>query len=582
MSSLPRDMADLLEALAADQIRAYEPSLLLLADPQGNVIAADDAGNGLDPRQIDAVAADFARRLENERSCHFETVCDVGPQLALGTRIPDGRRWKILGCLVRPDATSAECPAPIAPVDALCGAFAWTAIHNKFANTRLRTRIRHLLAERDTLKASHAQAITEIIVEREKQRRQHEEKRALEELVQATKAANRAKSQFLANASHELRTPLTAILGYTDLLGDARLSEEQRSRHLTTIRRNGHLLLELINDILDLSRIEAGKMAIQRKDCVPWQIVEDLVSLMQVRAAEKDLRLEACYEFPIPRTIRTDSVRLRQILINLLGNAIKFTEQGSVQITVRCVRPAEAAPRMEFAVSDTGTGIAPEQIGRLFEPFTQGDTSASRHFGGTGLGLAISQRLARMLGGHVAVTSQLGRGSTFTVSIDPGPLNEIPMLHALPGPAAERPAGRREAADWRLCGRVLFVEDCTDNQRLIGLLLRNAGLEVDLAENGQAALERVAAAGDEGRPYALILMDMQMPTMDGYEATRRLREDGWHGPIVALTAHAMAGDREKCLEAGCDDYVSKPVERTVFLSTVSRYLDRAQPAPAAS
>jgi len=409
---------------------------------------------------------------------------------------------------------------------------------------------------------------------------------AIEELYEAAEDANRAKSQFLANMSHEIRTPMTAILGFAEVPQEelecccvcpeheACEIRARNKNHVDTICSNGRHLLRLIDEILDLSKFEAGEMAVEREDCSPLRIVEEVASLTGIRARNKGLSLETKYEYPIPRTIHTDPMRLKQILLNLAGNAIKFTEQGSVEIRVRLARDAEAGPRMVFTVSDTGIGMTPAQTDRVFRPFTQADNSTTRRFGGTGLGLSISKRLAEMLGGDIEVESRPGAGSTFTLSVDPGPLDGVPMLDtplASPGEAEKLV----EAVPAKgLHGRVLLAEDGPDNQRLIGLILSKAGLDVDLAENGRIACQKAAASRSAGNPYDLILMDMQMPELDGYAATRQLRQHGWRGPIIALTAHAMAEDRQKCLRAGCDDYATKPIDRARLLSTVVRYLER--------
>jgi len=398
----------------------------------------------------------------------------------------------------------------------------------------------------------------------------------------AAEAANRAKTDFLANMSHEIRTPMTAILGFADLLMSPNLSQREQRRHLQTIRHNGQVLLELINDILDLSKIEAGRMVIEPIDCSAWDVVEDVAALMRIRAEEKGLELQVEYEFPLPQTVRTDPVRLRQILTNLVSNAIKFTDQGSVRIAVRCTAPQgtasqETAPRMAFAVADTGIGMKPEEMTRLFQPFTQIDASSARRFGGTGLGLSISKHLAEKLGGDIQVRTQLGAGSTFTLRIDPGPLQGVTTLNEPP----TRKVQPRDAAEGpQFSGRVLLAEDGRDIQELIGFVLGGTGLEVELAENGCIARRKALASVADGRPYGLILMDIQMPEVDGYEATRQLRRDGWYGPIIALTAHAMAGDCERCLQAGCDDYLTKPIDRGKLLSTVGRHL--GQPIAAES
>lgn len=399
---------------------------------------------------------------------------------------------------------------------------------------------------------------------------------ALRSARERADVANRAKSEFLANMSHEIRTPMSAILGFSEVLVE-NAADPESVEAARTIHRNGEHLLCLINDILDLSKIEAGRLEVQCSECSAAQIVGDVVSLMSVRAQAKNLRLEVQYAGPIPATIKTDPIRLRQILINLVGNAIKFTEVGSVCLRTRLLREANQPPRLGLDVIDTGIGMTSEQIARLFRPFTQADASTTRHYGGTGLGLTISRRLAEMLGGDIRVTSEPGQGSTFHLSIATGPLDGVPMWHD-PNAAvrpSRSPAASAGAADVELRGRILLAEDGPDNQRLIAFLLKKAGAEVTLAENGQAAVQQALDARAEGRPFGVILMDMQMPVMDGFEATRRLREAGYPSPIIALTAHAMAGDREKCLDCGCDDYATKPIDRPRLYGTIAKYLASA-------
>ena len=396
----------------------------------------------------------------------------------------------------------------------------------------------------------------------------------------AAQAATRAKNEFLANMSHELRTPMTAILGHTDLLIDEDVSNEERDSHAKVICRNGQLLLELLNSVLDLSKIEAGGMVVEQTDCSLCELVDDVVWSMRPRAAEKGLNLQVDYAYPLQKTVQTDPTRLRQILLNLVDNAIKFTEQGCVRITVRSTQGSRGEPRMQFAVADTGIGMTGEQKNRIFQPFVQADSSTTRRFGGTGLGLTISKRMAELLGGGIEVESELGKGSTFTVTVDPGPLAGVPVLTAPPRASADQRKPATVCPVQKLQGRVLLAEDGPDNRRLIRFILEKAGLQVDLAENGRIACEKTHAAESQGKPYDLIVMDMQMPELDGYEATRRLRQDGCCRPIIALTAHAMAGDRERCLEAGCDDYAAKPINRAELLTLIAGYLqgDR-EPVP---
>jgi CheY-like chemotaxis protein len=353
------------------------------------------------------------------------------------------------------------------------------------------------------------------------------------------------------------------------------LSPAVLREHVETIRRNGAHLLAIINDILDISKIEAGKITVERRACWPRSLVAEVVSLIEPQAKAKHLTLTAEYCGPLPEKILTDPTRLRQILMNLLGNAIKFTELGSVQVRVRMLTPPDAAPaRLGFEVLDTGIGMTAEQQAMLFQPFSQADSSMSRRYGGTGLGLAISQRFAQILGGAITVASEPDRGSRFLVAIETGPLDGVPMLES---PTDTAPAVKGRAAGGaetrvRLSGRILLAEDGPDNQRLISFLLKKAGAEVTVAANGQIALDHYFQACEEGRPFGCILMDMQMPVMDGYEATRELRRAGCLTPILALTAHAMCGDREKCLEAGCTDYATKPIDRNHLLTLVAQHL----------
>ncbi|MBS0198217.1 MAG: CHASE domain-containing protein [Planctomycetes bacterium] len=414
-----------------------------------------------------------------------------------------------------------------------------------------------------------------------------EREMALQEARAVAEAANRAKSEFLANMSHEIRTPMTAILGFADLLaddGDVMKAPQRRREAITTIKRNGQHLLEIINDILDISKIEAGKMTVESIATDPAQIVEDVISLMRVRAEAKGIRLEHTYTSKLPRSFRCDPVRLKQVLVNLVGNAIKFTEVGGVTIRVGSERVDTGHTQVRFDVADTGVGMSDEQAARLFRPFSQADETMARRFGGTGLGLTIARRLTAMLGGDITVKSEQGRGSVFTatIAVDEDSARESNLW--VPEARGDRPASvagleqTEEGGAKPLQGaRLLLAEDGPDNQRLLAFHLRKAGAVVTIVENGRKAIEALTIGGDiespvrDPAPFDLILMDMQMPEMDGYAATSRLRALNCRVPVIALTAHAMAGDREKCVGAGCDDYATKPIDRKVLIDTCVRW-----------
>jgi len=386
----------------------------------------------------------------------------------------------------------------------------------------------------------------------------------LREARRIAEAADRAKSEFLANMSHEIRTPMSAILGYAEILAD-QLEDPDNLQNLETIRTNGLYLLEIIDDILDLSRIEAGKLELDRRRVRPDTIVREVQSLLKLHAAEKGLALEVEFDGPLPETVETDPTRVKQILINLVENAIKFTDSGEVRIVVGLL-PDES--RLRIDVVDTGPGIPDEMVDRLFQPFTQADSSVTRRFGGSGLGLSICRALSRMLGGDVTVETRRGEGSTFTVTIATGTLEGVEMFE--PG---LKPAGLRfDAGDIRpLSCHILVVDDRRDMRYLAQHMLEEAGARVSLAGDGREALEEVAAAEAQGAPFDIVLLDMQMPVLDGYAAAKALRERGFDKPIIALTANAMRSDERRCLESGCDDYLSKPLSRSTLVNTVAYY-----------
>ena len=463
----------------------------------------------------------------------------------------------------------------------ICAGDTWRGeFHNKRKNGEFYWEAASISPIRDSEGAiTHFLAVKEDITDR---------KRAEEELRQAKEAAdaaNGAKSEFLANMSHEIRTPMTAILGFADVLleqGDLDRAPPERIEAADTIKRNGEYLVQIINDILDLSKIEAGRTVIERIVCSPFTITSEVASLMRVRADAKALPMGVEYLGAVPETILTDPTRLRQILVNLIGNAIKFTDVGGVRLVVRYVTEGPQA-FFQFDVIDTGVGMTEEQAAALFEPFTQADASTTRKFGGTGLGLSISRRLARLLGGDIEVVeTQAGVGTRFRATIAAGPMDGIRMIDnpqhttATETETARAPAAS-DALQLRGC-RILLAEDGPDNRKLITLILERAGADMTVVENGKLAVDKVLAArtgnseSASDREYDVVLLDMQMPVMDGYQAARRLRSQGYSGPIIALTAHAMEDDRAKCIAAGCDDYTTKPIDRARLIEIVRSHL----------
>jgi signal transduction histidine kinase/CheY-like chemotaxis protein len=405
-----------------------------------------------------------------------------------------------------------------------------------------------------------------------REQRQKAAEAALRAAKVQAEVATAMKTAFLAHMSHEVRTPLTALLGFSDLVTDPATSDQLRREYGQIIRRNGEHLLSIINDILDLTKVEAGMLQVERVDCSLIAILADVESLMRVRARQRGLTLSVELATPVPEPIVSDPIRMRQILLNLVGNAIKFTSAGTVRVIVSFV-PASSTLRVE--VRDDGIGMSPEQLAHVFEPYWQGSSRTSTLYGGSGLGLSISRSLARALGGDVVATSAEGRGSSFVLSLAvtmPAHATFAASLAEVPPLPDSEPAGAKDVE--QLEGRVLLAEDGPDNRLLVRTVLEKRGLEVIGVENGRQAVALAREAAARGSPFDVILMDMEMPELDGYAATRLLRDDGYPGPIVALTAHAMAGQAERCLELGCDQFMSKPVDRAALVALVSGYVRR--------
>ena len=372
--------------------------------------------------------------------------------------------------------------------------------------------------------------------------------------------ASETKNLFLANMSHEIRTPLNAILGFSEILSDPQLSPADRAHYAAIIKRTGSSLTSIINDILDVSKVEAEQLEVELKTFSLHQLISDLQAVLRMRCEEKGIQLSFTQKGEIAEIIQSDPVRLRQILSNIIGNSIKFTDRGSVGVIYEVVQS-----NLVFTVHDTGAGISGEQMNRLFRPFSQGDDSVRKKYGGTGLGLLISQRLAQLLGGDVSLTdSGKERGSTFVIRV-----HYAPMQIAEPDPSTSKKV--IHDASVLKDKKILIVEDSVDNQLLAQLYLTRSGATVDFAENGQLGVEKAMS-----QAYDVVLMDIQMPIMDGYSATRELRKQGFRSPIVALTGYAMKEDQQRCFDAGCDDFLAKPFDRKSLVECVAKYATVAQ------
>jgi len=375
-------------------------------------------------------------------------------------------------------------------------------------------------------------------------------------------SASQAKSAFLANMSHEIRTPMTAIVGYSDLLTRSAAQTDEQREWAVILRKNADHLLALVNDVLDLSKIEAGEIAPKLEPYSLDEMLDDLISLMEPRARERGLKMRLIRDEPLPRQICTDGLRLRQILVNLLSNAIKFTDAGMVTARFRSHDETLLGRRiLTVEVADSGRGISADMIDRLFDPFTQDRPSLRAGMAGTGLGLTIARSFARLLGGDISAKSVLDQGSTFKLTIDAGAIDVASTAESDSTAAEQMQAQTQPIAPPRMEGlRIHLVEDNPEIAGIIEHLLQESGAEIHRSENGAVGVERTLEAARQERPFDVILMDMMMPVMDGYTATRTLRLNGVSTPVIALTAFAMSDDRAKCENAGCDNYVTKPID----------------------
>ena len=587
---LPGDPSGALQSLST-ALRSLNLTLLWIADAQHQPISVYGNVETEEVKQAFELAPAFASRLREDAIRVLENAGDDQHGFVVALEGPNGQP-ATLGGLFRVPASSDDWTTGL-PLLVCCGELALKAIDAHHNNAQQASRVRQLQAECGTIKSTYSQIMAQALEEREKRLRdqqahmdqleQEVAKRSAElrQALERTEQANRSKSEFLANMSHEIRTPMTAILGYAELLLQEDGIEKAppgRVTNIQTIQKNGQHLLTIINDILDLSKIEAGKMTVEQIKCSPHHIINDVLGLVSHRAQEKNLTLTAEFSGPVPESIQSDPTRLRQIVMNLIGNAIKFTQEGGVRVVCQMAKAREPddKPQLQIDVVDTGIGIKPAQLDRLFKPFSQADTSTTRNFGGTGLGLDISRRLAKMLGGDITVTSESGKGSTFSIVVNTGSLEGVRMID--PAEASTRgktKAGRKMDVPHGknpLDGaKILLAEDGVDNQRLISFVLKRAGAEVTLAENGRIACEKIDQATRENQPFDVVFMDMQMPELDGYGATAKLRAQGYTRPIIALTAHAMESDRQKCLDAGCDDFATKPINMKTLVETAAQY-----------
>ncbi|GEM_PF-1036519 len=672
-------------SLLAEWLADFNPRLLFLAQRDGQLTAVELFGHAALQDEAYRLSQLLNSKLQTQRFCSF--AYNIAGELftAFGLRLPFETLGAILGGILLGGDDVPKRLQQLQGALLMAGRLAWAVIEKDHELKRMVARKHQLLGELESLRRAHAETLALVHREQEKRllaeqeyarrleaevaarsaaleeaaadaRRQSEQLRtyslaleqalaAHEQLTEAAEAASRAKSEFLANISHEVRTPLTAILGHVDLMAEQLKPGTSTSHSLEVIRRNSRYLLTILNDLLDLAKVEAGKLRVEKVRCSPGEIVANLRELMDVRAREKGLPL-LVETARLPATIVTDPVRVKQILLNLVGNAIKFTDVGHVRLRATFNPSDDRQGTLIFEVIDTGIGIDPQDLERLFEPFEQGSIAIEKKVGGTGLGLAICKRLSVLLDGEISVESQPGKGSTFRV--------KLPVEYSDELPEDEKPQYEYSAGVKSLHGRILLVEDAMDSRLLIQTILERAGAEVLTATTGREAVELIlghAAArcqrekpptarrsvdpqpsarttssrlndpkglSNEGKPpyessagfglegedihdslsdlcalheewhsgadeqipdraspvsvFDLVLMDIQLPEMDGIKATEYLRNHGYTGTIIALTASGEFEERSRYEKAGFDGFLAKPIDRHHLVNEVSRYL----------
>jgi signal transduction histidine kinase/DNA-binding response OmpR family regulator len=560
--AVPPDEFGYLDGIAAILAPA-KPALLFLATADGIVKAARRLGPQIPASSVGRLAKEAAKGDDGTLRIWTALVARRRRRVfavRLGEQADAGVLGGVLGS---PSGSRAMLRRRAAALER-CGRLAWRGMQQEQLVTQLQTRIRHLLSQHDTLWAAHGEVTVQAIEEHSRRLREEQQRAAMRQVCEATEAANKAKSDFLATMSHELRTPLNGVIGMTELLRATPLDARQRE-FAEACHTSGRALLDLINDILDFSKIEAGKLELDLYRFDLEELIETVVAMMAVPARQKGLRLSGHVATEARRRVCADRGRLRQVLVNLVGNAIKFTESGEVHLSAE----AGSGTIVRFVVCDTGIGIAAERMPRLFESFSQAGSATTRTYGGTGLGLAISRNLVELMGGRIGVESAVGQGSRFWFELPLAAAGEEPCT------AVNRPAATEAGAAASLAlpagRRVLLAEDNRVNQMFTQEVLRQAGVECVTAANGRQVLELFEKAR-----FDLVLMDCQMPEMDGFEATRQIRARERAGvragrvPVLALTANAVKGDPERCLDAGMDAYLAKPFESAELLRAIGR------------